>query len=240
MGQIKLVSNAAAVVYERNKGLPPATFGFLLGRALDLATGPDMVLIRHDPEATERAFELIFRLLLRRRDGGIESWMIFRREREWQYPADDVDQGCILWYSTWEHTLDRANVEQTFSPCPTVRITVHYVSERESRALGSHIQTVDGILGSGVSIGEVARPHPPVWRELSLWRSLDWGKIDITWNASRGCVEVERALAGLSSQISEILRGKQPARNEIAAIKLLFGHSAYLPGESDWSGCLSS
>lgn len=53
-------------------------------------------------------------------------------------------------------------------------------------------------------------------------------------------LEVERKLVEVSDQISEILHRRQTAMGEIADNTIMYGHSPYLPAESDWLKCISS
>ena len=100
MDRYRVATNARNVVCQRETGVRPQIFGFLLASAVHLVSGPERFLMKRDPQATERAFEMIFRLLLRPVGGGIESWAVFRRQREWQGDTDEDDPGCILWHAT--------------------------------------------------------------------------------------------------------------------------------------------
>ncbi len=234
MGSSNVFTNAASIIYERNAGLREKTLGHLIGTVIDLVTGPKLILIKHSPHDTERAFGPIFRLFLRLQDGGIESWMVFRREREWQEQPDDIDPGSVLWHAAWDHKADRTSESWRSDPFPTIRIAVIYATEQQSRVLGSYFNTLDRLIVDGVALGKGDGRDTPIWREFSLFRWFDWGVVESTWDTSRINRHIEDAGLIVARQIRGLLQDEQLASNEVATLRMLFDPSPYLPTERDW------
>ncbi len=240
MSTISVNSNARQVSFRRSKGVQPNTFGYLMGSALHLVRGPDRVLIRHGPNSRELAFELIFRLTIRPRSGGIESWSVFRREREWHGEADEDDPGCILWHANWDHRTDLANEawrgdlsKETWREdrFPTIQTTVRYLPEPRCSQLGSLFDALDRIVVNGVALPEVERNDIPQWREFSLLRRLDWGGVDLTWNELRQNEESEYAGTALAAQIEHLLQEELPDLEQVDTLTMVFDWSPYFSDE---------
>lgn len=240
MERYRVATNARNVVYERETGVRPQIFGFLLGSAVHLVSGPNLILLKHDLRVTERSFERVFRLLLRPAGGGIESWAVFRRQREWQRNADGDDPGCILWHANWDHRTDLANEawrgdlsneNWRAERFPTIQTAVRYASDEQASGLAPLFETLDRIIASGVALPESTREAPPSWREYSLLRWLDWGVVDLTWNDSRQNEQCEAAGIAIARHIENMTQDEQLEHNEIATLTMVFERSPYFPDD---------
>ncbi len=240
MDRYRINTNAKTVVYKRRTGVQPQIFGFILGSAVYLVSGPERFLMKRDAQATERAFEMIFRLLLRPVGGGIESWAVFRRQRQWQGDVDEDDPGCILWHANWNHRTDLANEawrgdlsneNWRAERFPTIQTTVRYASEEQASGLAPLFETLDRIVANGVALPESNRDDPPSWREYSLLRWLDWGIVDLTWNESRQNEQCEAAGIAIARHIENVMQDQELEHNEIAMLTMVFEWSPYFPDD---------
>ncbi len=223
-------TNSDKIFYRHQGGVPPRRFGFVMGSAVDLVTGPNFVLIHRQQHDMERAFELIFRMTLRR-GRGIESWAVFRRLREWTDERDEVDNGCILWHAAWDPRSDREIERWRQGSGPTVKMVVRYVSEAQSLSLGTFFRVLDQVIVDGIAVRERDPSDQPEWREIGFVRWLDWGYVDLNWSEARANLRCESAATATARQIESVLDEPDVRNTKVAQLSLNYDRSPYFPIE---------
>jgi hypothetical protein len=233
MDRLSIDANAQHVLFAYRAGLPPKPkiFGRMVSAAADLVTGPIRIMVKYDTAKSSEydlAFELIYRLFLRLKNGSLESWAVFRREREWHGPGDKDDPSCILSHMKWDSRADYVAQRWKDDGSPAVDITLRYVPSSVGERLGNPFERLDHIIMDGIPL----RPRPladePSWREFSLERWLDWGMVELIWNNSlqhEGCEEAGMVVV---REIEVVLRDDRLKHIEIPQFKLVSEWSPYL------------
>lgn len=212
--------NVHPVVYQ------PRTLPNLRAVANDLVEGPEDIVVRHKSDARDLVFERVFRLLIRIPNSRIESWTVFRRERSWAVPDSD-DPGAVLRHCRWDMKIDLDLRTWETSVPSALAATTFYVTEVASAPLGSPFASLDAQLQHGIGLTPRAHPESGSWQELSLWRAVDWGVVDLTWLITMENLQVEDVAFVIARMIESIIGGviRQP---DVSMLKMIYRWTPYL------------
>lgn len=200
-------ANAQNVVYEEKGVLRSNTFGCTMATANEIVFGPEDIFVCHTATDNDQHFERILRVLIRVPNRRVESWAVFRPEREWQDDhGEPVETPCVLRHSTWDIKADRLSEPWKSGKGPTVFTKTRHVAEDHCRALAQQFTHLDSILVSGVQIETSSRSYDEIkWQEISIYRAFDWGVTDMTWHFSRRNLQAELAAFDLARSIEETI-----------------------------------
>lgn len=164
----------------------PGKFLHVRSVADQLVRGPDAILLRHGAAGREYAFERIARIVIDTPNRRLDSWAVFRR-------------------ATWDVGADLASQSRDRGRIPHTSSVTQYISMSYDKDLRDAMAPVDESITAGISF--TLRPLPEImkWDEVSLSRALDWGLVDLTWNASVTNDALERSLITLKDTIDRIL-----------------------------------
>ncbi len=205
----------------------PMTLVFQYATAGEMAQGPSSVLVRHLQDGNEYGFERIFRLLVRVPNKRVESWALYRRAREWD-ETDDIDPGCVLRHVVWDAAVDMANQTWLVGAGPTLAAVTRYVNAAECVDFGRLFGPLDRALVNGFVLSNRPRTQMPTWQEISLWRSRDWGLIDLAWHSTMENAAAEAAGFDVAGGIEGALRRSETAGTLVQTMKMVYPATPYL------------
>ena len=198
ISNVKNLTNTTAKVKAKN------TLPFFWTIADFITTkGPDGILVYYHNSKYEKYYELIFRLLLRIPGKNLESWSIFRREsREWVFPdKHDRVGGCILRKSSWDCQYDKREKKWETSVMPSITDKVCYLNESFCKPIATVCLKLDAMVIKGIKLNHSRSKSDS---EISIFRSFNWGCIDLTWGTPpRTNKKVENAALKIREAIEE-------------------------------------
>jgi hypothetical protein len=107
-------------------------------------------------------------------------------------------------------------------------MNTRFVSAHACAPLRPLFQALDKSILEGISLSSRPRPEYPTWQELSVWRALDWGLVDVTWLVVQQNRVVERHMLDLTTEIDHILEHAKSEPIEVAVFRMVYSWTPYL------------
>jgi hypothetical protein len=152
-----------------------------------VAIGPPYIIFVRQRKKYEESCELIFRFVERISNKRLTSWSIFAKEREWDTVSGSDFLQLIVRKSIWDTASDMALEAWRKSKHPNISTITRYIEGKvgDTDVIARLIELDEVIRREpsfpSATTKEEANLRKPKWKEVSIYRSFDWGNIDLTW-----------------------------------------------------------
>jgi len=230
MNNIYGQTNSRRVQITNRVILGAGTLSNIQATANDLILGPNAIFVQRNPSDSLKHFERILHIVGRVPNSRIQSWSVFRQDREWEADRGEDHYGWVLANAAWDKKTDLTTQPWKSGRGPTMLSKIRYVTDPYCAPLIPLIRTLDSILLSGVTLNTRNKADKPSWSEFSFIRLLDSASIDLTWNSFYENLHCEKAGFSITRAIETIIEEHQSKNlDSIELLKMSYERSPYLP-----------
>lgn len=166
------------------------------------------------------SFELAFRVVRRLPMKSLTSWSVFE-------VSDDAfihPGGCLIRKATWNREYLRLR-EEDHDPLDSVNSSLRFVSAMNAQSIEARLLSLDAALGQAHFEKGAEWEAGDHWEEISLFRFLDWGTVDISWNSSVLNKNWEEQASRVEEQIESLIA--PPGIDLIQSLQLRYYDTQY-------------
>jgi len=160
--------------------------------------------------------------------GSRVSVSIYGRQRGRPDPDDpqreafkpEILNGLVVRHVEWNEAENkrRLHSERSVIPqWPAVRIRNAFLASEQSIVARNHLSALDNAL---TGLGREARRKSCRWEEMGVFRSYDWGNIDILWTPARRHESLEKVVPGWTRALSRL--ANTAGRAALAEMEIIY------------------